>query len=78
MDTTKSGNTGAVAVHWAVSQGTYLRNMQLDVGDGRSGIFGENGSGGLITDVVISGGDYGLQFGNQQWTFRNVAISGAR
>ncbi len=73
-----AGNTGSVAVHWPVSQGTYLRNMTLDVGPGKAGIFGESGSGGLIADVNIRGGDYGMQFGNQQWTFRDVSISGAR
>jgi hypothetical protein len=78
VDLTRSGHTGAVAVHWPVSQGTYLRNMTLDVGDGRAGIFGEAGSGGLISDVNIRNGDYGMQFGNQQWTFRSVSISGAR
>ena len=65
-------------MHWPVSQGTYLRNMTLNVGPGKAGIFGESGSGGLIADVNIHGGDYGMQFGNQQWTFRDVSISGAR
>ena len=48
------------------------------MGPGRAGIFGESGSGGLIVDTAISGGDYGLQFGNQQWTFRSVSISNPR
>ena len=78
VDTTKAGATGAVGVHWALSQGTYLRNLLLSIGDGRAGIFGENGSGGLITDVAITGGDHGMEFGNQQWTFRNISITGAR
>ena len=78
VDLSRSGSTGSVAVHWPVSQGTYLRNMTLDVASGTAGIFGESGSGGLIADVNIKGGDYGMQFGNQQWTFRAVSISGAR
>jgi hypothetical protein len=85
----------STAVHWPVSQGTYLRQMNLTVGGGltgapavsrlcavhlgcdlpmprlflsrnnissgnaAAGIFGEAGSGGLISDVAISGGDYG-------------------
>ena len=68
----------STAVHWPVSQGTYLRKMNLTVGGGLTGIFGEAGSGGLIADVAISGGDYGMQFGNQQWVFRDVTITGAR
>jgi glucan 1,3-beta-glucosidase len=78
VDLLGAPGTGSVAVHWPVSQGTYLRNMNLTVGKGLTGIFGEAGSGGLISDVAISGGDYGMQFGNQQWTFRDVVISGAR
>ena len=65
-------------VHWPVSQGTYLRGVALDVGSGHQGIFGEAGSGGLIADVSIKNGDYGMVFGNQQWTFRDVSITGCR
>lgn len=35
------------------------------------------GSGGFLTDVTITGGLYGLNVGNQQFTMRNVAISNA-
>eukprot|EP00666_Eupelagonemidae_sp_cell4sb_P011504 gene11504-biopygen26190 len=52
--------------------------MSIAVGDASTGIFGESGSGGLITDVDISGGDYGMRFGNQQWTFRSLSISHSR
>lgn len=78
VDATRSGSTGAVGVHWALSQGTYLRSLYLSMADGRAGIFGENGSGGLITDVAIEGGTHGMEFGNQQWTFRNISITGAK
>jgi glucan 1,3-beta-glucosidase len=33
------------------------------------------GSAGFLTDVTITGGLYGLNVGNQQYTMRNVAIS---
>lgn len=36
-----------------------------------------SGSGGFLTDVTITGGLYGLNIGNQQFTMRNVAISNA-
>lgn len=35
------------------------------------------GSGGFLTDVVITGGLYGANVGNQQFTMRNLAISNA-
>ncbi len=41
------------------------------------GIFGENGSGGFIGDVIVQGGGFGIVFGNQQWTFRNITVSNA-
>eukprot|EP01052_Picozoa_sp_SAG31_P053900 SAG31_NODE_14053_length_830_cov_0.749658_1_plen_176_part_01 len=71
-------NDKSVAVHWPVSQGTYLRGMRIDAGWGTAGIFGEAGSGGIISDCAITNGDYGMQFGNQQWTFRDVSIRGSR
>lgn len=77
IDVTDGGGS-ATAIHWPVSQGTYLRNMRLDVGSNMRGIFGESGSGGLIADVEIYGGRWGIDFGNQQWTFRNLKVSGAR
>lgn len=52
--------------------------MAIDAGAGQAGIFGEAGSGGIISDTAITNGDYGMMFGNQQWTFRDVSISGAR
>ena len=33
---------------------------------------------GLIADTSISAGDYGMVFGNQQWTFRDVSITSSR
>ena len=71
-------NNNSVAVHWPVSQGTYLRQMGIDAGAGSAGVFGEAGSGGIMSDCAIANGDYGMSFGNQQWTFRDVSIQGSR
>lgn len=74
-----AGNTGGCGVHWGVSQATFLRDMVIDLGpDGQYGIFDENGSGGFASDLTITGGQTGLQVGNQQWTWVNIAISGSR
>lgn len=78
IDLDLGDNEGAVGMHWAVSQGSSVRNVTIDVGKGSKGIFTENGSGGWISDVEINGGDYGMQFGNQQWVFRSVTIRYAR
>ena len=48
------------------------------VGSGSKGLFCENGSGGWMADLVITGGTTGMQIGNQQWTMRNISISGSR
>ncbi|KAJ9467299.1 Glucan 1 [Diplonema papillatum] len=72
LDYTNPGNGGGCAMHWAVSQGTSLRNIVFNLGDAAVGLFGENGSGGFMGDLVFNGGNIGIYFGNQQWTFRNL------
>ncbi|CAG5137551.1 uncharacterized protein ALTATR162_LOCUS145 [Alternaria atra] len=73
--------TVATGIHWAVSQATSLQNiqirMQVSSASQQQGIFIENGSGGFMNDLTITGGLYGLNVGNQQFTVRNVRISGA-
>jgi glucan 1,3-beta-glucosidase len=73
-----SGNNGAIGIHWAQSQATHIRNVSMNLGDAHAGIFMENGSGGFIGDLNITGGDTGMIVGNQQWVFRNIAISNAQ
>ena len=73
-----AGNTGGCGIHWAVSQATFLRDIYIDLGaDGNFGIFGENGSGGFMSDMTIVGGKIGLNVGNQQFTVINVNITGS-
>jgi len=38
----------------------------------------EEGSGGLMADLVFYGGQYGAQFGNQQYTMRNLTFYGSK
>lgn len=38
----------------------------------------EEGSGGFLNDLVFYGGLYGVQFGNQQYTVRNLTFVGSR
>jgi glucan 1,3-beta-glucosidase len=51
-----TGNPGATGLHWAQSQGGYLRDVTIDMSaGGKAGIFGENGSGGFMDGVTIIG-----------------------
>lgn len=70
---------GAVtAVHWPSAQATSIQNcvfvMSPDPGRQHTGIFMEEGSGGLLNDLVFYGGTYGCQLGNQQYTMRNLTF----
>ncbi len=68
----------AIAVHWPSSQATSLQNCIFKLsqapGDHHTGIFMEEGSGGFLNDLVFYGGEYGAQFGNQQYTMRNLTF----
>ena len=70
------------AVHWPSSQSTSLSNIEIFLKDGAStkhrGVFIEEGSGGYVGDIVITGGEYGLEVGNQQFTFRGITIRNAQ
>ena len=37
----------------------------------------ENGSGGFLSDLRFEGGKFGMWVGNQQFTSRNIVITGA-
>ncbi|KAF2763234.1 exo-beta 1,3 glucanase-like protein [Pseudovirgaria hyperparasitica] len=73
--------TAATGIHWAVSQATSLQNIQIKMtkasNSQQQGIFIENGSGGWMNDLTITGGLYGLNVGNQQFSVRGVTIDGA-
>jgi glucan 1,3-beta-glucosidase len=66
------------AVHWPSSQATSIQNcvfkLSQDPDLQHVGIFMEEGSGGFLNDLVFYGGTYGAQFGNQQYTLRNLTF----
>lgn len=66
------------AVHWPSSQATSIQNVVFQLsqapGNLQTGIFMEEGSGGFLGDLVFYGGQYGAQFGNQQYTTRNLTF----
>ncbi|TPX11053.1 uncharacterized protein E0L32_007914 [Thyridium curvatum] len=68
----------ACAIHWPSSQATVIDNcvfkLSRQPGTSHTGIFMEEGSGGMLSDLVFYGGEYGVQFGNQQYTTRNLTF----
>ncbi|OKL58255.1 Glucan 1,3-beta-glucosidase [Talaromyces atroroseus] len=74
-------SSATTGIHWPTAQATSLQNVEIrlnsDSGTQAQGIFIENGSAGFLTDVTVTGGLYGLNVGNQQYTMRNVTISNA-
>jgi glucan 1,3-beta-glucosidase len=71
-----AGNPKSTGIHWAQSQATHVRNVTFELDtQAQTAMFMENGSGGWISDVVVSGGQTGLSLGNQQWTMRNVVVT---
>ncbi|CAA9966542.1 hypothetical protein CFE70_009932 [Pyrenophora teres f. teres 0-1] len=73
--------SGFQGIHWPASQATTIQNVKIRMTQAsnsvHAGIFVENGSGGHMADLDISGGLYGMNIGNQQFTMRNVKISKA-
>ncbi|KAK3311641.1 glycoside hydrolase family 55 protein [Chaetomium strumarium] len=71
----------ATAIHWPSSQATMIQNcvffLSSGVDDTHVGIFMEEGSGGMMTDLVFHGGKIGARFGNQQYTMRNLSFYGS-
>ncbi|KAJ5169876.1 uncharacterized protein N7500_002659 [Penicillium coprophilum] len=73
--------TAATGIHWPTGQASSIQNVVIALSSGagtqHQGIFIENGSGGWMADVTITGGLYGANVGNQQFTMRNIVISNA-
>ncbi|KAK4643814.1 hypothetical protein QC761_404880 [Podospora bellae-mahoneyi] len=75
-------DTEIAAIHWPSSQATSLSNVEFRLseapGTRHQGLFIEEGSGGYIGDLVFYGGNQAMIVGNQQFTFKNIAIYNAR
>jgi hypothetical protein len=71
----------ATAIHWPSSQATMIQNCMFLLSsrpdDNHVGIFMEEGSGGMMTDLSFHGGKIGARFGNQQYTMRNLSFYGS-
>lgn len=83
FDTTAvPASAGITAIHWPAAQATSIQNVVFNLsqqpGNKHVGIFMEEGSGGLLNDLVFYGGIYGAQLGNQQYTTRNMTFYGCQ
>jgi glucan 1,3-beta-glucosidase len=71
-------STNIRAIHWPTGQASSLQNIvfRLSTASGtqHEGLFIENGSGGLLVDLVFYGGLSGANLGNQQFTVRNLTF----
>ena len=90
IDISANGNQGAVGIYWCPAQQTSLRNVEIKVGSGYSGVDicqmgnytheggGGPGGGGSVEDLSITGGEYSLRGTSSQFAFRGLRFTGAR
>ncbi|CEI40849.1 Glucan 1,3-beta-glucosidase [Fusarium venenatum] len=71
----------AIGIHWPSSQATSITNCEFRLstvpGNRHTGLFIEEGSGGLLNDLYFHGGGNATVLGNQQFTARNLWFVGA-
>ncbi|CAI6096608.1 unnamed protein product [Clonostachys chloroleuca] len=82
LDTTAMpADVRAVGIHWPSSQATAITNcvflLSTVPGNQHTGLFIEEGSGGLLNDLYFSGGGTAAILGNQQYTARNLWFYGS-
>lgn len=82
IDTTLvPANTSVTALHWPTGQVNQVSNIVVNLSDAPGtqhiGMLIEEGSGGLLTDLVFYGGLIGANIGNQQYTARNLTFKNA-
>lgn len=80
LDTTSIPATSyGTGIHWPVAQATSVQNVLFQMssvsGNLHQGIYGEEGSGGMLNDLTFNNGKYGIYMGNQQFTLRNMAFN---
>ncbi|KAJ3556896.1 hypothetical protein NPX13_g10039 [Xylaria arbuscula] len=73
-------NAGAyvAALHYQVAQATTLENVELIANSAttQQGIFAENGSGGVMSDITFTGGNFGIYGGSQQFSAARLTFNG--
>ncbi|OJJ00551.1 hypothetical protein ASPVEDRAFT_128758 [Aspergillus versicolor CBS 583.65] len=76
--TSTDPNAYVCAIHYQIAQATSLQEVELiaTTGTTQQGIFSENGSGGMMSDVTFRGGNFGFYGGNQQFSAHRMTFIG--
>ncbi|KAL4918625.1 pectate lyase superfamily protein-domain-containing protein [Aspergillus aurantiobrunneus] len=76
--TSTDPNAYVCAIHYQVAQATSLQEVELiaTTGTTQQGIFSENGSGGMMSDITFRGGNFGFYGGNQQFSAHRMTFVG--
>ncbi|KAI8950578.1 pectate lyase superfamily protein-domain-containing protein [Xylaria longipes] len=73
-------NSGAyvAALHYQVAQATTLENVEIIANSAttQQGIYAENGSGGVMSDITFTGGNFGIYGGSQQFSAARLTFNG--
>ncbi|KAI0509476.1 pectate lyase superfamily protein-domain-containing protein [Xylaria bambusicola] len=66
------------ALHYQVAQATSLENVEIIANSAttQQGIFAENGSGGVMSDITFTGGNFGIYGGSQQFSAARLTFNG--
>ncbi|KAL7934996.1 glycoside hydrolase family 55 protein [Trichoderma chlorosporum] len=84
IDLTGQPISTGTGIRWRVAQATSIQNVQFfmstdtTTNNKQQGIWGEDGSGGWLTDLTFNGGALGMWVGNQQFTSRNLTFNGCQ
>lgn len=83
IDTTNiPPQNNALGMHWPTAQATSLQNIVFNLASAANtvhvGLFIEEGSAGFMSDLTFNGGNIGAQFGNQQFTMRNLNFNNCK
>ncbi|KAI0402848.1 pectate lyase superfamily protein-domain-containing protein [Xylaria palmicola] len=76
----RATNAGAyvAALHYQVAQATTIENVELiaDSATTQQGMYAENGSGGVMSDITFTGGNFGIYGGSQQFSAARLTFNG--
>ncbi|KAF4173583.1 hypothetical protein CNMCM8694_003511 [Aspergillus lentulus] len=79
IDITAS-NPGAyvAALHYQVAQATTIENVEIiaDSATPQQGMYAENGSGGVMSDITFACGNFGIYRGTQQFSAARLTFNG--
>ncbi|CAK7219716.1 hypothetical protein SBRCBS47491_003942 [Sporothrix bragantina] len=78
--TSTNKNAHICALHYQVAQATSIQNVELIANSSNTqrGMFSENGSGGVMSDITFTGGSVGFYGGNQQFSTMRLKFNGCK